>query len=116
MKSWRSLHGNRYKFYVSRVLSGSFLIAFAISQAKMTMFRTFLLELVAQSLCISAASPAKKRSGQSEERDQYGAVASESAVCSRVGVYLIKDGGNAADAVSLSEPHSRVIFHSLANE
>ena len=31
---------------------------------------------------------------------EKGAVASESAVCSRVGVDLIKEGGNAADAVS----------------
>ena len=31
--------------------------------------------------------------------DKLGAVASESAVCSRIGVELIENGGNAADAV-----------------
>ena len=31
--------------------------------------------------------------------DKLGAVASESAVCSRIGVDLIENGGNAADAV-----------------
>ena len=36
---------------------------------------------------------------QHEEKDQLGAVASESAVCSRIGVDLLKAGGNAADAV-----------------
>lgn len=33
-------------------------------------------------------------------RHQRGAVASESSVCSRIGVGLIEEGGNAADAVS----------------
>lgn len=36
---------------------------------------------------------------QYQEHDRLGAVASESAVCSRIGVNLIKAGGNAADAV-----------------
>ena len=36
---------------------------------------------------------------QYQENDKLGAVASESAVCSRIGVDLIKAGGNAADAV-----------------
>ena len=44
--------------------------------------------------------PANKRdSEQHHVSDTAGAVASESAVCSRIGVNLIKDGGNAADAV-----------------
>ena len=38
---------------------------------------------------------------QYPENDQLGAVASESAVCSRIGVELLKAGGNAADAVCL---------------
>lgn len=33
------------------------------------------------------------------ESNKLGAVASESAVCSRIGVNLLKDGGNAADAL-----------------
>lgn len=36
---------------------------------------------------------------QYQENDTLGAVASESSVCSRIGVDLIKAGGNAADAV-----------------
>lgn len=36
---------------------------------------------------------------QYQENDKLGAVASESSVCSRIGVDLIKAGGNAADAV-----------------
>lgn len=36
-----------------------------------------------------------------QENDKLGAVASESAVCSRIGVDLIKAGGNAADAVCI---------------
>lgn len=34
-----------------------------------------------------------------QENDKLGAVASESSICSRIGVDLIKAGGNAADAV-----------------
>ena len=44
--------------------------------------------------------PAGKREpAQYHESDKKGAVASESAVCSKIGVDLIKIGGNAADAV-----------------
>ncbi len=43
----------------------------------------------------------KRDSEQHHVSDQKGAVASESAVCSHIGVELIKEGGNAADAVSL---------------
>lgn len=38
---------------------------------------------------------------QYQENDKLGAVASESSVCSQIGVGLIKAGGNAADAVCL---------------
>jgi gamma-glutamyltranspeptidase / glutathione hydrolase len=37
---------------------------------------------------------------QHHARDKLGAVASESSVCSQIGVDLLKAGGNAADAVS----------------
>ena len=46
--------------------------------------------------------PVLKRDSETEQHhlsDKNGAVASESAVCSRIGINLIKDGGNAADAV-----------------
>lgn len=36
---------------------------------------------------------------QHQEHDKLGAVASESSVCSQIGIGLIKAGGNAADAV-----------------
>ena len=42
------------------------------------------------------------------EHDQRGAVASESSVCSRIGVNLIKAGGNAADAV---RPMSSILIY-----
>ena len=59
---------------------------------------SLVLALLTQSVL---ASPSIKRWGeQHEEKDQLGAVASESSVCSRIGVDLIKDGGTAADAVS----------------
>ena len=59
---------------------------------------SLVLALLAQ---LVLALPPTRRSGQQhEEKDQLGAVASESSVCSRIGVDLIKDGGNAADAVS----------------
>ena len=62
------------------------------------------LSLVLASLALgfpSVFSHDEKRWGQQyEEEDQLGATASESSVCSRIGVNLIKDGGNAADAVS----------------
>ena len=55
---------------------------------------------------------------QHEECDSRGAVASESAVCSRIGIELIKEGGNAADAVceiidSCRESCSMVAFADL---
>ncbi|KAL8932446.1 MAG: hypothetical protein Q9216_006831 [Gyalolechia sp. 2 TL-2023] len=41
----------------------------------------------------------KRNAAQHRESDKLGAAASESAVCSRIGVNLLKDGGNAADAL-----------------
>lgn len=55
--------------------------------------------LVSLTLAISPKQY-KPRTHSHVEKDQRGAVASESAVCSRIGVNLIKAGGNAADAVS----------------
>ena len=47
-----------------------------------------------------ASSNTQRRSAtQYEENDELGAVASESSVCSRIGVDLIKAGGSAADAL-----------------
>ncbi|KAL8925685.1 MAG: hypothetical protein Q9208_003368 [Pyrenodesmia sp. 3 TL-2023] len=42
---------------------------------------------------------AKRVPAQHHESNKLGAAASESAVCSRIGVNLLKDGGNAADAL-----------------
>ena len=51
--------------------------------------------------CWAPTTPAHKRSGEQQEtKDKRGAVASESSVCSNIGIHLIQDGGNAADAVS----------------
>ena len=51
--------------------------------------------------CWAPPAPVHKRDGtQHEAKDKRGAVASESSVCSNIGINLIKDGGNAADAVS----------------
>lgn len=38
---------------------------------------------------------------------KLGAVASEMAVCSKIGIAILKDGGNAADAVSFPWPMER---------
>ena len=52
------------------------------------------------SLALSVGSSQVRHAArQYQENDKLGAVASESAVCSRIGVNLIKSGGNAADAV-----------------
>ena len=51
-------------------------------------------------LGVLASPNAQRRSTtQYEENDRLGAVASESSVCSRIGVDLIKAGGSAADAL-----------------
>ena len=47
----------------------------------------------------ASVAPAKRK--HYEEYHKKGAVASESAVCSRIGIELIKKGGNAADAVGV---------------
>jgi hypothetical protein len=42
--------------------------------------------------------------------DRLGAVASESSICSSIGIELLKQGGNAADAVSSHGQNSDVLF------
>ena len=69
---------------------------------------TLVLALLAQ--CALASPPTRRWGQQHEEKDQLGAVASESSVCSRVGVDLIKNGGNAADAVSLVSLHTVICY------
>jgi len=73
------------------------------------LFISSLQTALALALCAHSAlgftvplSSKKRRTNattQYEENDKLGAVASESSVCSRVGVDLIKAGGNAADAL-----------------
>ncbi len=41
---------------------------------------------------------------------KLGAVASESSVCSKIGIDILKKGGNAADAVSSIYIHSLVLY------
>ena len=63
----------------------------------------FALALIFGQLASCWAPPApvhKRGSAQHEVKDKRGAVASESSVCSNIGINLLKDGGNAADAVS----------------
>lgn len=42
--------------------------------------------------------------------DRLGAVASESSICSNIGIELLKQGGNAADAVSCHSKNTDVSF------
>lgn len=70
---------------------------------KMYHLRSYLaLAIVFSHLASSLAPPVpahKRGSEQHEAKDKLGAVASESSVCSHIGIDLIQDGGNAADAV-----------------
>jgi hypothetical protein len=58
------------------------------------------LLLVAQHVLAIPASRNNHRDHRYHAGDKLGAVASETAICSRVGIDLLKAGGNAADAVS----------------
>jgi hypothetical protein len=70
-----------------------------------------MLALIAYAL---AASPLLLQAGANpvpaleyrDARDQLGAVASESDICSKIGIDLLSAGGNAADAVSQARWHS----------
>ena len=86
---------------------------------------TFILHLIFTSIWLAHSSlevsiPSNKHRypvRQHQEQDQLGAVASESAVCSRIGVDLLKSGGNAADAVchylfDCTEPELMVLLAS----
>ena len=72
------------------------------------MFSAFLLRAVFAFVAVAQStfgvsipnSEHRRDVRQYHENDKLGAVASESSVCSRIGVDLIKAGGNAADAVS----------------
>ena len=56
------------------------------------------LVLLLSSVLVSAVSACDSCS-QHQIEDSHGAVASESKVCSQIGINLLKDGGNAADAL-----------------
>lgn len=61
-----------------------------------------MLGLGARPMSIKLGFPAtarKRVSEQLEVKDKSGPVAPESAVCSNIGINLVKDGGNAADTV-----------------
>lgn len=70
---------------------------------KMHMYHVCFLVVVALGHAVCGLSLpqalAKRSVAQYHESDKLGATASESSVCSRIGVNLIKDGGNAADAL-----------------
>ena len=51
------------------------------------------------SLLILAALPKGHSAPTCPDDPKLGAVASESSICSKIGVQLLKDGGNAADAL-----------------
>ena len=57
---------------------------------------------------ITLANPLPKADDYSPHYapDRLGAVASESSICSNIGIELLKQGGNAADAVS---PHRKIV-------
>ncbi len=46
--------------------------------------------------------PSRRDDSQNYLQDQLGAVASESDICSQIGIDLLNEGGNAADAVRFS--------------
>ncbi|KAI4107880.1 MAG: hypothetical protein LQ339_002490 [Xanthoria mediterranea] len=58
-----------------------------------------LLAVSTQLACGGSLPRLDKRTVAHQESNKRGAAASESAVCSRIGVELLKDGGNAADAM-----------------
>ena len=58
---------------------------------------------------LSLAPSSLDTRGHHSNSDRKGAVASESSICSQIGIDLLRDGGNAADAVRfrLYSPKSR---------
>ena len=74
----------------------------------MSILWTFLVTIVVALLPVkyALANPLPERSlprssSQSHLEGHLGAVASESSICSQIGIDLLKEGGNAADAVRL---------------
>lgn len=68
----------------------------------MHLFQLFALSWVAFIGVTGLSLPhalTKRNAAQHHESNKLGATASESSVCSRIGVNLLKDGGNAADAL-----------------
>ena len=66
----------------------------------MKFFRIFGLASAARVILAHSNSPGHDSYRQTDDCDKQGAVASENAVCSRIGIDLLQAGGNAADAVS----------------
>ena len=66
----------------------------------MKFFRIFGLVSAARLVLAHSNSTGNDSHRQSDACDKQGAVASENAVCSRIGIDLLQVGGNAADAVS----------------
>lgn len=58
-----------------------------------------LKSVVGVALALNAILPVCAHEQHHEARDKKGAVASESSVCSKIGIDLLKKGGNAADAL-----------------
>lgn len=71
----------------------------------MKLSHIFALVSVARLVSAHYNSTGYEPDRQPDECDKLGAVASESAVCSRIGIELLQAGGNAADAVSETISH-----------
>ena len=65
----------------------------------MRLLATIAFALLAESVLGHTYSPKSREPSLFRHHDRNGAVASEASECSRIGVELIKEGGNAADAV-----------------
>jgi gamma-glutamyltranspeptidase / glutathione hydrolase len=61
---------------------------------------------------VALANPLPKAANYAPQYapDHLGAVASESSICSEIGIDLLKQGGNAADAVRLSARIYRILI------
>lgn len=66
----------------------------------MKFFRIFGLASAARLILAHSNETVHDSYRQTDACDKQGAVASENAVCSRIGIDLLQAGGNAADAVS----------------
>lgn len=59
------------------------------------------LALAALPLTDALSIPSSSSYATNEEDGTLGAVASESSICSKIGIHIMRTGGNAADSVSL---------------